>query len=343
MGMTPERKRHMAIHVGQRELIAALGSAAAAWPLAARAEVDRVRRLALLVPYIESDPEGQVRLTALKEKLQSLGWVEGRNIRIDNRWGALNADLMQQFAEELIALHPDLILTQSTPTTAAMLRQTRTIPIVFVQISDPLGSGFVASLARPGGNATGFTNFEATLASKWLELLKEIDPRVTKVALLYNPVTAPFAEIYLNPFKAAAPSFRVEAVTALVHDTPDLEPAIAALARESNGGLVIMPDTFLHTHRGEIIKLAARYRLPAVYPYRFYAEAGGLLSYGNDPIDNFRRAAVYVDRILRGAKPSDLPVQDPVKYEMTINLKTAKALGLEIPSKVLALADEVIE
>jgi putative ABC transport system substrate-binding protein len=262
----------MAIHIRRREFIATLCGVWAACPLAAYAEVDRVRRFALLVPYSENDPEGQTRLAVLKEELQRLGWAEGRNILIDSRWGALNADLMQRFAEELIASHPDLILTQSTPTTAGMLRQTRTIPIVFVQISDPIGSGFVASLAQPGGNATGFTNFEASLASKWLELLKEIDPRVTKVALLYNPVTAPFAEIYLSPFKAAAPSFRVEAVTALVHDTPDLEPAIAGLARESNGGLVIMPDTFLHSHRNEITMLAARYRFPAVYPFRFYTE-----------------------------------------------------------------------
>ena len=262
----------MAIHIRRREFIATLCGVWAACPLAAYAEVDRVRRFALLVPYSENDPEGQTRLAVLKEELQRLGWAEGRNILIDSRWGALNADLMQRFAEELIASHPDLILTQSTPTTAGMLRQTRTIPIVFVQISDPIGSGFVASLARPGGNSTGFTTFEASLASKWLELLKEIDPRVTKVALLYNPVTAPFAEIYLSPFKAAAPSFRVEAVTALVHDTPDLEPAIAGLARESNGGLVIMPDTFLHSHRNEITMLAARYRFPAVYPFRFYTE-----------------------------------------------------------------------
>jgi putative ABC transport system substrate-binding protein len=332
----------MAIRIGRREFIVTL-SGAAAWPIAAHAEVDRVRRLALLVPYSESDPEGQARLAALKEELQSLGWAEGRNIRIDNRWGALDASMMQRFAEELIALHPDLILTQSTPTTAAILRQTRTIPVVFVQISDPVGSGFVASLARPGGNSTGFTTFEASLASKWLELLKEIDPRITKVALLYNPVTAPFAEMYLNPFKAAAPAFKVEAVTALVHDTPDLEPAIAALARDSKAGLVGMPDSFLHAHREEITALANQYRVPAIYPFRFYTEVGGLLSYGNDPIDNFRRAAVYVDRILRGTSPSDLPVQVPVKYEMTINLKTAKALGLQVPDKLIAIADEVIE
>ena len=238
---------------------------------------------------------------------------------------------MQRFAKELVALQPDLILSQSTPTTAALLQQTRTIPIIFATVADPVGSGFVASFPRPGGNVTGFTNIEPTMAGKWLELLKEIAPRVTRVAFLFNPATAPYAEYYLNPFKAAAASFAVEAIAAPVRDTSELESVVAAQAREPNGGLIVMPDTFTTAHRAEITSLAARYRLPAVYPFRFFAELGGLLSYGNDLVDNFRRAATYADRILKGAKPSELPVQAPVKFELVINLKTAKALGLDVP------------
>ena len=283
------------------------------------------------------------RLAALLKGLQKLGWAEGCNIQLDNRWGALDPASTQRFAKELVAQQPDLLLTQSTPTTVAILQQTRTIPVLFVQVSDPVGQGIVTSLARPAGNATGFTNFETSLASKWLELLKQIAPHVARVAFLFNPSTAPFAEIYLSHFKTAAPSFRVEAIVAAVHDASELEPVVAAHARAPHGGLVIAPDTFLHVHRAEIISLAARYRLPAVYPFRFYTELGGLLSYGNDPIDSVRRAATYADRILRGAKPSELPVQFPVKFEMTINLKTAKALGLDVPLHLQQQANEVIE
>ena len=250
---------------------------------------------------------------------------------------------MQRFAKELVALQPDLILSHSTPTTAALLQQTRTIPIIFAIVADPVGSGFVASFPRPGGNVTGFTNIEPTMAGKWLELLKEIAPRVARVAFLFNPATAPYAEYYLNPFKAAAASFAVEAIAAPVRDTSELESVIAAQARAPNGGLIVMPDTFMTTHRAEITSLAARYRLPAVYPFRVFTELGGLLSYGNDLIDNFRRAATYADRILKGAKPSELPVQAPVKFELVINLKTAKALGLDVPLHLQQRADEVIE
>ena len=250
---------------------------------------------------------------------------------------------MQRFAKELVALQPDLILSHNTPTTAALLQQTRTIPIIFAIVSDPVGSGFVASFPRPGGNVTGFTNIEPTMAGKWLELLKEIAPRVDRVAFLFNPATAPYAEYYLGPFKAAAASLAVEAIAAPVHDTSELESVIAAQAREPNGGLVVMPDSFLVAHRAEITSLAARYRLPAVYPFRFFVELGGLLSYGNDLLDNFRRAATYADRILKGAKPSELPVQAPVKFELVINLKTAKALGLNIPMALQQRADELIE
>ena len=269
---------------------------------------------------------------------------EGHNIRIDTRWAtALDAEARQQFAKELVALQPDLILSHSTPTTVALLQQTRTIPIVFATVSDPVGSGFVASFARPGGNVTGFTNIEPTMAGKWLELLKEIAPRVNRVAFLFNPATAPYAEYYLKSFRTAAPSFAMEAIAAPVHDTPEFESVFTALGRDPNGGLVVMTNSFLTNHRAKITLLAALYRLPTIYPYRAFTEVGGLLSYGNDTDDNFRRAAAYADRILKGAKPSELPVQAPVKFELVINLKTAKALGLDVPAQLQQRADEVIE
>jgi ABC-type uncharacterized transport system substrate-binding protein len=327
----------------RREFITLLGGAAA-WPLAARAQQpDRIRRIGVLVAYAESDREGQAFVAAFREGLQKLGWTEGRNVRIETRWAAADVEAMQRFAKELVVQQPDLILTQNTPTTAAMLQQTRSIPIVFANVSDPIGSGFVVSFPLPGGNVTGFVVTEPTMASKWLELLKEIAPRVARVAMLFNPVSATYAEYWLNPFKAAAPSFAVAAIPAPVRDTSELESVIAALAREPNGGIIVMPDAFENVYRAEIILLAARYRLPAVYPYRFFAELGGLLSYGNDQLDNFRRAASYADRILRGAKPSELPVQAPVKYELVVNLKTAKALGLDVPPLLQQRADEVIE
>ena len=329
--------------IGRREFITLLGGATAAWPFAARAQQDGMRRIGVLVPFPESEPVAQARVAAFREGLQKLGWTEGRNIRIDTRWAALDAEAMQRFAKELVGLQPDLILSQSTPNTAALLQQTGTIPIVFVQVTDPVGSGFVASISRPGGNVTGFTTTEQTMAGKWLELLKEIAPRVNRVVLLFNPATATFAEIYLNSFKAAAASFAVEAIGAPVRSTSVLEPVIAAQAREPNGGLIVIPDIFMTGHRSEITLLAARYRLPAVYPFRYFAEIGGLLSYGNDPVDLVRRAATYADRILKGEKPSELPVQAPVKFELVINLKTAKALGLDVPWILQQRADEVIE
>ena len=329
--------------IGRREFITLLGGATAAWPFAARAQQDGMRRIGVLVPFPESEPVAQARVAAFREGLQKLGWTEGRNIRIDTRWGALDAEAMQRFAKELVGLQPDLILSQSTPNTAALLQQTGTIPIVFVQVTDPVGSGFVASISRPGGNVTGFITMEQTMAGKWLELLKEIAPRVNRVALLFNPATATFAEFYLNSFKAAAASFAVEAIGAPVRSTSELEPVIAEQVREPNGGLIVMPDIFMTGHRSEITLLAARYRLPAVYPFRYFAEIGGLLSYGNDPVDLVRRAATYADRILKGEKPSELPVQAPVKFELVINLKTAKALGLDVPWILQQRADEVIE
>jgi putative tryptophan/tyrosine transport system substrate-binding protein len=330
--------------VNRRKFITLLGGAAAAWPLAARAQQsDRMRRIAVLSGLTENDPEGHARVAALREGLQKLGWTEDRNVRIDIRWGTPDAESMQRFAKELVALQPDLIVTQNTPGTAAMLQQTRAIPIIFVNVVDPVGSSFVASFPRPGGNVTGFVSLEPTIAGKWLKLLREIQPRLNRVAFLFNPITASYAEYYLKPFKVAAPSFAVEAIAAPIRDTSELESVVATLARGSNGGLIVMPDSFLIAQRVAVTSLAARYGLPAVYPFRYFTEVGGLLSYGSDQLDNYRRAALYADRILKGEQPSELPVQVPVKFEMTINLKTAKALRLDLPDKLLALADEVIE
>jgi putative ABC transport system substrate-binding protein len=334
----------MAIHIRRREFIFTLGGAAAAWPLAARAQqAGQMRRIGVLMAASENDPERQAFVAAFREGLQKLGWTEGRDIRIDIRWATSDAALMQRFARELVALQPDLILSHNTPTTATLLQHTRTIAIIFAAVSDPIGSGFVASFPRPGGNVTGFTNLEPAMTGKWLELLKEIAPSVARVALLFNPATAPYTEYYLGRFEAAAASLALEMIAAPVRDISRLESAIAAQARAPNGGLVVMQDTFTSNHRADITSLAARYRLPAVYPFRMFAEAGGLLSYGNDPEDDFRRAATYVDRVLKGAKPSELPVQAPVKFELVVNLKTAKALGLHVPPLLQQRADEVIE
>jgi putative ABC transport system substrate-binding protein len=325
------------------EFITLLGGAAV-WPLAARAQQpERMRRIAVLMAYAESDPEARAGVAAFREELLKLGWAEGRNIRIDTRWATADVESIQRFAKELVALQPELVLSSSTPTTAALLQQTRTIPIIFANVVDPVGSGFVASLPRPGGNVTGFINLEASVAGKYLELLKEIAPRVTKVAMYFNLATAPYAEIYLNPFKAAAASLGVEPIAAPVRDVIELETVMAALAREPNGGLIAMPDGFNNAHRAEVTSLAARYRLPAVYPGRQFTEVSGLLSYGNDIRDNYRRTADYVDRILKGEKPSELPAQFPVKFDLVINLKTAKALGLDVPFLLQQRADEVIE
>jgi putative ABC transport system substrate-binding protein len=329
----------------RRKFITLLCGAAATWPLMARAQQpDHVRRIGVLMAHAESDPEFQAYVAAFREGLQKLGWTEGRNIQLDFRWGALDdAELRQRSAIELIALKPDLIVTQNTPPTASMLEQTRTIPIIFVVVADPVGSNFVKSLARPGGNATGFTIMEPTTTSKWLELLKEIAPSVHRAAFLFNPATTPYSEIYVKPFKAAAASLGLETVLARVHDAAELDTALAEQGREPNCGLVVMPDGFLNVHRAEVISLAARYHLPAIYPWRFFAEEGGLVSYGSDQRDLFRLAATYVDRVLKDEKPSELPVQAPVKYELVINLKTAKALGLTVPRALLAGADATIE
>ena len=329
----------------RREFISLLGSAAIAWPLAARAQQpERVRRIGVLMGYPENDLEGTAFFAAFREGLDRLGWVEDRNTRFDTRWAtADDAEARQRFAKELVALRPDLILSNNTPTTAALLQQTRAIPIVFATVSDPVGSGFVTSLARPGGNVTGFQTAVGSLAGKWLELLKEIAPSVSRVAFLFSRATASYAEAYLNPFKAAAASLAVEAIAAPVRDISELESVVAAQARAPSGGLIVMPDSFTDVHRAEITSLAARYSLPAVYPRRIFAELGGLLSYGVDQFDNYRRAASYVDRILKGERPSELPVQAPIKFELVINLKAAKALGLDVPVHLQQRADEVID
>jgi ABC-type uncharacterized transport system substrate-binding protein len=326
----------------RREFISLLGGGAATWPLAARAQQERMRRIGMLMAYPEGDPEGKASVDAFRQELEKLGWT--RNIQIEVRWVTPgNLQSREQYASELVALQPDLIASHSTPNTAALLSRTRTIPVVFAQLADPVVSGFVASFPRPGGNATGFTVVEGSMAGKWVELLKEVAPRVTRVAILFNPTTAPFAEVYLDPFKAAGSSLGLEVSAGRVQDGASLEAVIAAQGQGSTGGLIAMPDSFLNAHRVELTSLAARHRVPAVYPYRIFTETGGLLSYGIDLIDNYRRAGGYADRILRGTKPSELPVQAPLKLELVINLKAAKAIGLDVPWFLQQRADEVIE
>src|SRR5215471_774719 len=329
----------------RRDFITLVGGVAALLPRAVRAQhAESVRRLAFLMSASESDKGYQSLITTFRDELGKLGWAENRNVRFDYRWGAVDAQSRQRSAKELIAIQPDLLLAQSTPTAATLVQQTSTIPIIFFSVGDPVGEGFVAGLSRPGRNVTGFINMEDSMSGKWLELLKEVMPSVTRVAILFNPATAPRGgSYYFDPFKAAGQSLGLETVAALVHDTSELESVIASQASKPNTGLVVMSDVFPLVHRTEITTLVARYRLPTVYPYREFAQVGGLLSYGNDLRDNYRRAATYADRILRGAQPSELPVEVPVKFELVINLKAAKALGIEIPPMLLARADEVIE
>ena len=327
----------------RRQFIALVG-AAASWSFATRAQqAERTRRIGILMGYAQGDREGQAFVASFRDGLQKLGWVESRNIQIDARWGAGDAEPTEQFAKELVALKPDLILSHSTVTTAAILKQTNTIPVVFANVTDPVGSGFVASFPHPGANATGFVNMEDSMSGKWLELLKEVAPRIRKVAFLFNPHTAPYFHYYLNALKTAAPSLGIEPVAAPVNAASDFEPLFVDLAREAGSGIIVMTDNFTTTHRAAITSLAARYRIPAVYPYRFFADLGGLISYGSDIPDNFRRAAGYADRILKGANPNELPVQAPVKFQLVVNLRTAKSLGLEVPLSVQQRADEVIE
>src|SRR5713226_1711580 len=329
----------------RRKFIALLGSLAGAWPLTARGQqLDRARRIGMLMSASENDTEYQGLLATFGDELRKMGWEQGRNVGIDYRWKAVDEKSRQRLAKELVALQPDLMLGQSTTTTAALLQQTSTIPIVFLSVGDPVCEGFVAGLSRPGRNATGFINMEAPMSGKWVELLKEIAPSVTRVAILFNPATAPRGgSYYFDPFKAAVQSLGLETIAATVHDSSEIESVIAAQAREPNTGLVVMSDVFPLVHRTEITALVARYHLPTVYPYRQFTDVGGLLSYRNDLRDNYRRAATYTDRILRGDQPSELPVQVPVKFELVINLKAAKALGLTVPPTLLSRADEVIE
>jgi putative ABC transport system substrate-binding protein len=329
--------------VRRRSFIALLGGAAAAWPLAARAQQgERMRRICVLMSTAVDDPQDPARLAAFAQGLQELGWTIGRNLRIDYRWSASSPDNARKYAAELAALAPDVMLTSGTIALAAVQQISHTIPVVFVNLVDPVSGGFVESLARPGGNATGFLLFEYGISGKWLELLKEIAPRVTRVAALRDP-TQGTGIGQLGAIQSAASQLGVEFRPVGVRDAREIERGIIDFARGSNGGLIVTAGTQARDHRELIIGLAARYRLPAVYFNRLFVEAGGLISYGADTIDPLRRAANYVDRILKGEKPADLPVQAPTKFELVINLKTAKALGLEVPPMLLARADEVIE
>jgi putative ABC transport system substrate-binding protein len=328
----------------RREFITLLGSAAAAWPIAARAQQpERMRRIGVLTGGTAADsPDGQANIAAFLQGLQQLGWTDGRNMRIEHRWGAGNADNIRKYAAELAALASDVILAGGTSALTSLLQATRTVPIVFVSVADPVGAGFVDSMSRPGGNATGFMQFEYSLSGKWLELLKQVAPGVTRAAVLRDPaITAGIGQFAI--IQSVAPSIGVEVSPVNVRDAGEIERAVTAFARFANGGLIVTASALSVAHRELIIALAARHKLPAVYYRRYFVASGGLMSYGYDLVDHYRRAAGYVDRILRGEKPADLPVQAPTKYELVINLKTAKALGLDVPATVLARADEVIE
>jgi putative tryptophan/tyrosine transport system substrate-binding protein len=326
----------------RREFISLIGSAAATWPLMARAQQpEQVRRIGVLIPLAADDPEGKARLAAFLQGLQQLGWVDGRNLRVDTRWAGAKADDIHKHAAELAALAPDVILSHGTSTVRPLLQATRTVPIVFVNVIDPVGAALVDSLARPGGNATGFIQFEYGISGKWLELLKEVAPGVTRVAVLRDPATTA-GQGQIGAIQAMASSFGVD-VTHNVRDSGEIERAITAFVRTSRDGLIVTGSALTVFHRDLIVTLAARHKLPTVYFQRIFVTSGGLISYGAHIVDQYRRAAGYVDRILKGEKPADLPVQAPTKYELVINLKTAKALGLDVPAMLLARADEVIE
>jgi putative ABC transport system substrate-binding protein len=330
--------------VNRREFITLLGGAAAAWPLAARAQQrERTRRVGVLIQFAESDPQGQARVVAFREELQKLGWSIGGNLQIDYRWAVTSEERARSAAAELLELTPDVIFANGTLALRAAQQATRAVPIVFRDIIEPVGQGFVASLANPGGNTTGFSYLEVSVGGKWLNLLKEIAPRITRVACMFNPQRGPYS-VGISLFaQEAAQRLGVQYVAAPVFEPTQIEPVMTTLVHEPSGGLIISPDAFTVTHRQQINTLAARYRLPTIYSERDFAVGGGLISYGADYVDHSRRAASYVDRILRGAKPADLPVQQPSKFYLVVNLKTAKALDLTVPDRLLAIADEVIE
>jgi ABC-type uncharacterized transport system substrate-binding protein len=330
--------------IARRTFITLLGGAAAAWPLAARAQqAEQVRRIGVLIGGIApGDADAQANMAAFLQGLQQLGWIEGRNVRIDYRWGLGNADNIRKYAAELVALAPDAIFASGNAAMPSLLQATRTVPIVFVNVADPVGSGFVDSLARPGGNATGFVQFEYNLSGKWLELLKEIAPGVTRAAVIRDPaITSGIGQ--WGAIQTAAPSVGVEVSPVNVRDAGEIERAVTAFAHSSNGGMIVTGSALAQVHRDLIVRLAARHKLPTVYFERFFVTDGGLVSYGADIVDQFRRAAGYVDRIFKGEKPADMPVQAPTKYQLVINLKTAKALGLDVPAHLQQIADEVIE
>ena len=328
----------------RREFISLAGGAVV-WPIAARAQQrGLLRRIGVLMSWDESDPEIKTFFSSFMQGLAKSGWTDGGNVQMEARWAGGNVDRLRMFAKELVDLQPDVILATSTPATAALQQATRAIPIVFAGISDPVGAGFVASLSRPGGNITGFINMEGAFGGKWLEVLKEIAPDIKRAAIMFNPDTAPAGgSYYLPSFDAAARKLKVEPIAARVRSVAEIETVITSLGREPGGSLVVMPDVFMETHRGQIILFAARNNVPTVYSQSVFARDGGLLSYGADRVDIFRRSASYVDLILRGAKPAELPVQLPIKYEMTVNAKTAKSLGLDVPLFFQQRADEVIE
>jgi len=322
-----------------------LAGGAAVWPLAARAQQPvGLRRVGVLLVYREGDPAPQAQLAVLQKALTELGWTEDRNIKFEYRWVGNDVSFIQRGAQELVALQPDLIISAgSSPATAALQQQTKTIPILFVNIVDPVGQGFVTSLARPGGNVTGFVNLDTSMAGKWLELLKQVMPRATRVVIPFNAATSPYADFYLDYFKSNSEALGAQIIAAPVPDMAAFESLVAVQSREPSTGMIPVPSTFVFANNAEIAATVARYRLPTIGFNHIFPQAGGLLSYGNDIMDNYHRAAVYVDRILKGEKPSELPVQFPIKFELVINLKAAKALGLEIPPALLAIADEVIE
>ena len=334
----------MASYIRRRKFLATLlGGAAAAWPLMVRAQGERMRRVAFLHPYAENDPEVRARVAAFRRGLEALGWIGNRNIRIEHLYSGGDLGQIQTYATELVRSVPDLIVGSGTPVIAALKQATDTIPVVFSVVNDPVRQGFVATLSHPGGNITGFTFIEFPLIGKWLEMLKEIAPSVRRITLIFNPATTPFYPSFLREFGAAPASLAVELSASPVHDEVEMEAAIAAFARESGGGLIAAPDAFINTRRRLVMALAEQHGLPVIYPFRQFVAEGALISYGPDSIDIVRRSASYVDRILKGEKPADLPVQAPTKYELVINLKTAKALGLTVPMIMQMTADAVIE